>query len=165
MKRDIATIVARISNDLFLADIEAHQRRMTGDVAPGFRQRAVRLRHPFRLKRKMSVIIRNVAREKLEQGELSLGVGVRMTRSVEIAIAMKAAGFDWLFLDLEHGTMSIEACGADRHRGAGCRHRADRARAERRIRDRDTRCSTTARSASSCRMSTPRPRRARWCRS
>src|ERR1700733_4812390 len=53
--------------------------------------------------------IRNVAREKLEQGQLSLGCGVRLTRSVEIAIAMKTAGFDWLFLDLEHGTMSIEA--------------------------------------------------------
>lgn len=53
--------------------------------------------------------VRNVAREKLERGELSLGCGVRMTRSVEIAIAMKTAGFDWLFLDLEHGTMSIDA--------------------------------------------------------
>src|SRR5271165_4656856 len=53
--------------------------------------------------------IRNIAREKLEQGALSLGCGVRMTRSVEIAIAMKSAGFDWLFLDLEHGTMSIDA--------------------------------------------------------
>jgi 2-keto-3-deoxy-L-rhamnonate aldolase RhmA len=52
--------------------------------------------------------VRNVAREKLEQGELSLGTGVRLTRSVEIAIAMKSAGFDWLFLDLEHGTMTIE---------------------------------------------------------
>jgi len=53
--------------------------------------------------------IRNIAREKLERNELSLGCGVRMTRSVEIAIAMKTAGFDWLFLDLEHGTMSIDA--------------------------------------------------------
>src|SRR4051812_15889737 len=53
--------------------------------------------------------IRNVAREKLEAGQLSLGCGVRLTRSVEIAIAMKTAGFDWLFLDLEHGTMSIAA--------------------------------------------------------
>jgi len=53
--------------------------------------------------------VRNIAREKLEQGALSLGCGVRLTRSVEIAIAMKSAGFDWLFLDLEHGTMSIEA--------------------------------------------------------
>ena len=52
--------------------------------------------------------IRNIAREKLEQGALSLGCGVRLTRSVEIAIAMKSAGFDWLFLDLEHGVMSIE---------------------------------------------------------
>src|SRR6266446_10118012 len=54
--------------------------------------------------------VRNVAREKLEQGQLSLGVGVRMTRSVEIAKAMAIAGFDWLFLDMEHGVMSLEAC-------------------------------------------------------
>lgn len=54
--------------------------------------------------------VRNVAREKLEQGNLSLGVGIRMTRSVEIAKAMAVAGFDWLFLDMEHGVMSLEAC-------------------------------------------------------
>src|SRR5215217_593652 len=54
--------------------------------------------------------VRNVAREKLEQGQLSLGVGVRITRSVEIAKAMAASGFDWLFLDMEHGVMSLEAC-------------------------------------------------------
>jgi 4-hydroxy-2-oxoheptanedioate aldolase len=52
--------------------------------------------------------IRNVAREKLEQGGLSLGIGVRIVKGVEIAKAMKEAGFDWLFLDLEHGTMSLE---------------------------------------------------------
>ena len=33
-----------------------------------------------------------------------------MTRSVEIAKAMAVAGFDWLFLDMEHGVMSLEAC-------------------------------------------------------
>jgi len=54
--------------------------------------------------------VRNVAREKLEQGQLSLGVGIRMTRTVEIAKAMATAGFDWLFLDMEHGVMSLEAC-------------------------------------------------------
>ena len=54
--------------------------------------------------------VRNVAREKLEQGHLSLGVGIRMTRSVEIAKMMATAGFDWLFLDMEHGTMSLDAC-------------------------------------------------------
>src|SRR3954452_21149732 len=54
--------------------------------------------------------VRNVARQKLEQGQLSLGVGIRTTRSVEIAKMMATAGFDWLFLDMEHGTMSLDAC-------------------------------------------------------
>src|SRR3977135_3993318 len=54
--------------------------------------------------------VRNGARERLEQGQLSLGVGVRLTRSVEIAKAMAVSGFDWLFLDMEHGVMSLEAC-------------------------------------------------------
>ena len=36
MKRDIPTIVARISRDLFFADFVQHARRMTGDVAPDF---------------------------------------------------------------------------------------------------------------------------------
>src|SRR5215469_12178762 len=58
----------------------------------------------------MPPTVRNVAREKLEQGQLALGVGIRMTRSVEIAKAMAAVGFDWLFLDMEHGVMSLEAC-------------------------------------------------------
>src|ERR1043166_1685118 len=58
----------------------------------------------------MPAAIRNVAREKLEAGKLSLGVGIRMTRSVEIAKAMAVAGFDWLFLDMEHGVMSLESC-------------------------------------------------------
>ncbi len=50
----------------------------------------------------------NLARERLEQGGLSLGVGIRVLRSVEVAKAMKSAGFDWLFIDLEHGALSIE---------------------------------------------------------
>jgi 4-hydroxy-2-oxoheptanedioate aldolase len=59
----------------------------------------------------MPAIVRNPARERLEHGQLSLGVGIRMTRSVEIAKAMAVSGFDWLFLDMEHGVMSLEACG------------------------------------------------------
>ena len=55
------------------------------------------------------VTIRNSARERLERGELSLGVGVRVVRGVEVAKAMKSAGFDWLFIDLEHGVFSIES--------------------------------------------------------
>ncbi|MGD9614853.1 MAG: HpcH/HpaI aldolase/citrate lyase family protein [Alphaproteobacteria bacterium] len=58
----------------------------------------------------MPAAIRNVAHDKLVEGKLSLGVGIRMTRSVEIAKAMAVAGFDWLFLDMEHGVMSLESC-------------------------------------------------------
>jgi len=36
MRRDIPTIVARISSDLFAADADHHARRMAGDVAPDF---------------------------------------------------------------------------------------------------------------------------------
>lgn len=36
MKRGIPTVTAQISRDLFLADFDHHQRRMTGDVPPDF---------------------------------------------------------------------------------------------------------------------------------
>jgi 4-hydroxy-2-oxoheptanedioate aldolase len=57
-------------------------------------------------------LVRNSAREKLQRGELALGFGVRVARSVEIAKAMRTVGFDWLFIDLEHGAMSIETAAA-----------------------------------------------------
>jgi 4-hydroxy-2-oxoheptanedioate aldolase len=56
--------------------------------------------------------VRNNALERLRCGELALGFGIRLARSVEIAKAMKTAGFDWLFIDLEHGAMSIETAAA-----------------------------------------------------
>ncbi len=53
----------------------------------------------------------NAAKARLEKNELAIGIGVRLVRNVDIIKVMKAAGFDWLFLDLEHGSMSIEtAC-------------------------------------------------------
>jgi cation diffusion facilitator CzcD-associated flavoprotein CzcO len=36
MKRGLPAVVARISRDLFLADLDSHAHRMTGDVAPDF---------------------------------------------------------------------------------------------------------------------------------
>lgn len=54
------------------------------------------------------VQVRNVAKEKLEAGEIVLGVGLRNARTVDIAKAMKTAGFDWLFIDLEHSTMDVD---------------------------------------------------------
>lgn len=53
----------------------------------------------------------NAAKARLRKGDLAIGIGVRLVRNVDIIKVMKAAGFDWLFLDLEHGSMSIEtAC-------------------------------------------------------
>lgn len=51
----------------------------------------------------------NPARERLIKGELSLGVGLRIVRTGEIARIMQSAGFDWLWIDLEHGPLSLDA--------------------------------------------------------
>ena len=52
--------------------------------------------------------IKNIAKERLVAGELSIGMGVKALRGVEIARIMKTAGYDWLFIDLEHGPTSVE---------------------------------------------------------
>jgi 4-hydroxy-2-oxoheptanedioate aldolase len=56
------------------------------------------------------ITVRNSARERLERGEVSIGLGVRLARNVDIVKIGKATGFDWLFLDLEHGPMSLDTC-------------------------------------------------------
>jgi len=52
--------------------------------------------------------LRNPARERLEAGELALGIGIRQSRHVSIARAMKTAGFDFLFLDMEHSALPLD---------------------------------------------------------
>lgn len=52
--------------------------------------------------------LRNPARERLESGGVAIGMGLRHTRNVDIAKIAVGAGYDWLFIDLEHNTMSIE---------------------------------------------------------
>lgn len=49
----------------------------------------------------------NHTKKKLDAGGLVLGLGVRQFRTVEIGLIARAAGFDFLFLDQEHGTMDI----------------------------------------------------------
>ncbi len=56
----------------------------------------------------MAAILRNTARDRLEAGELALGVILRQSRTVDVAPIMKACGFDWLFLDLEHNSMDLD---------------------------------------------------------
>lgn len=50
----------------------------------------------------------NPAKDRLARGELAIGMGVRGMRGVEVARVMKTAGYDFLFLDLEHGSTSVE---------------------------------------------------------
>ena len=40
------------------------------------------------------VNIQNTTKEKLASGDLAIGVGIRQARTVDIAKAMKTAGFD-----------------------------------------------------------------------
>lgn len=53
-------------------------------------------------------VIRNVAKERLAAGELAIGVGLRQARTVDIGKIMRTAGFDFLFIDMEHNSMSID---------------------------------------------------------
>ena len=52
--------------------------------------------------------LKNVALDRLRAGELALGVGLRQARTVDIAKAMRTAGFDWLFIDMEHNSMDLD---------------------------------------------------------
>ncbi len=53
----------------------------------------------------------NETKRRCREGRLTLGAGVRMARTVEVGLAMKACGYDWLFIDLEHGPFDLETCG------------------------------------------------------
>jgi hypothetical protein len=84
------------------------------------------------------ITIRNHAKERLEAGELVLGVGLRQARTVDIAKIMKTAGYDFLFIDMEHNSGGAGAgvrafprdprarCGSAGHRGAARRHGRNR---------------------------------------
>jgi 4-hydroxy-2-oxoheptanedioate aldolase len=53
--------------------------------------------------------VSNRARQRLAAGELAIGVGVRLARTIEIGKLMRGCGYDWLLLDLEHGTISLDS--------------------------------------------------------
>jgi 2-keto-3-deoxy-L-rhamnonate aldolase RhmA len=55
--------------------------------------------------------VRNIAKERLQAGEIALGVGLRQARTVDIAKIMKTAGYDFLFIDGEHNAMSVDMAG------------------------------------------------------
>jgi len=54
------------------------------------------------------VEISNPARARLQADQLAIGLGLRQARTVDIAAAMRTCGFDWLFIDLEHNSMTLD---------------------------------------------------------
>lgn len=50
----------------------------------------------------------NLARRRLEKGELALGFGVHHLRTPAVGMIAAGSGFDWLFIDMEHGAMSVD---------------------------------------------------------
>jgi 2-keto-3-deoxy-L-rhamnonate aldolase RhmA len=53
-------------------------------------------------------MLTNTVRQALKDGKLQLGAGVSQIRSPEVARVYAAAGFNWAFVDTEHGGFGIE---------------------------------------------------------
>src|SRR5256885_6392050 len=53
-------------------------------------------------------IVRNPVKEKLARGELVSSMTARLVSSIEIVRIAKSAGFDSLYVDLEHSSFSME---------------------------------------------------------
>jgi len=56
-------------------------------------------------------ILRNRVKEKLARDEIVASMTVRLTRSIEIARIAATAGFDTLYVDVEHNSFSIDSVG------------------------------------------------------
>src|SRR5271157_4636860 len=54
-------------------------------------------------------ILHNSVKEKLARDEVVASMTVRLTRSIEIARIAATAGFDTLYVDVEHNSFSIDA--------------------------------------------------------
>ncbi|CAG2153866.1 2-dehydro-3,6-dideoxy-6-sulfogluconate aldolase [Cupriavidus yeoncheonensis] len=60
------------------------------------------------MKEAASPSVCNRVKEKLSRNELVLSMTVRLVRTIEIAVLAKSAGFDSLYIDLEHSSFSLE---------------------------------------------------------
>ncbi len=58
----------------------------------------------------LGAILRNAMKEKLARNEVVASMTVRFARSIEIAQIARTTGFDTLYVDLEHNTLSIDIC-------------------------------------------------------
>ncbi len=54
---------------------------------------------------------RNLMKEKMADGQLAIGMLVRVLRGVEVAAIARSAGFDCVYIDMEHNSFSLETVG------------------------------------------------------
>lgn len=59
----------------------------------------------------ISDILRDNVKTKLARDEVVASMTVRLVRGIEIARIARTAGFDTLYVDLEHSSFSLETCG------------------------------------------------------
>lgn len=52
-------------------------------------------------------LIENAMKQKMARGEIILSMAVRLVRTIEISSLAKAAGFDSIYVDLEHSQISL----------------------------------------------------------
>jgi 2-keto-3-deoxy-L-rhamnonate aldolase RhmA len=52
-------------------------------------------------------VAQNIAKQRLREGKLVLGLGLRQTRTVDIGLIARTCGFDYLFIDCEHNAMDL----------------------------------------------------------
>lgn len=50
----------------------------------------------------------NHTKDRLKAGTLSIGFAVRKLRGVDLAKIARACDYDWLFIDMEHGSMDLD---------------------------------------------------------
>ncbi len=50
----------------------------------------------------------NHTKQQLATGKIAIGMGLRLSRTVDIATIAKTCGYDWLFIDMEHNSMDVD---------------------------------------------------------
>ena len=60
---------------------------------------------------KASEVVRNVVKQKLARDEVVASMTIRLSRGVEIAQLAKTAGFDMIYVDIEHSTITLDMTG------------------------------------------------------
>ena len=56
-------------------------------------------------------VVRNIVKEKLARNEVVASMTIRLVRGIEIAQIAKTAGFDMIYIDLEHSSITLDMAG------------------------------------------------------